>query len=79
MYEKPTIQILAEKLIPARGLDYQVAFRALKFHLSGLDEVSFLAEMTKVTNPDIFRYLWAAGMPYSFQQIASRRWEELTE
>ena len=76
---KPTIQILAEKLIAARGLNYARAYNALKFHLSGLDDLSFLAEMAEVENPDIFRYLWSVGMSLRWQQIATKRWEELTE
>ena len=79
MYEKPPTQMLAEKLREARGLDYTLAYNALKYHLKGLDDISFLKEMTEVDNPDIFRYLWSAGLPYKQQQIAVQRWKELTE
>lgn len=76
---KPPIQILVEKLRDARGPEYSLAYAALQNHLRMLTETTFLAEVARVDDPGIFRYLQAAGLPYSWQQIASTRWKELIE
>jgi len=79
MPEKPPVQILGEKLMEARGLDYSLAYEALKEHLRGLSDMEFLDEMVKVTEPDIFKYLWSVGLSFRQMQLARQRWEELTE
>ena len=76
---KPAIQILAEKLALSRGLDYSLQLLALKKHLEGLDDVAYLAEIVRVSNPDIFRYLYSTGLSLNRMQIANARWKELTK
>lgn len=73
------IQELAEKMEEARGLDYQVAQQALRDYAQGLSDTAFLYAMTRVDNPNIFRYLWSIGLSYKKQQIAIMRWKELTK
>lgn len=75
----PPIQILAERLAEARGLEYRLQYKALKEHLKRMPDVDFLAEMSRVDNRDIFRHLWAVGLTRRQQQMATMRWKELTE
>lgn len=76
---EPPIQMLCEKLIESRGVVYAFHYQALREYIKGLDEVRFLAEMVRVDNPAIFRYLQSAGLSGKFLQIATERWRELTE
>ena len=79
MYAQSPIQNLAEKLIEARGLDYSLAYKVLKEYLKGLSDIEFLNQMSKVDNPNIFRYLWSVGLNLRQQETATMRWKELTE
>lgn len=73
------LQTLAEKMATARGLDYQVAKEALADYAKGLSDSAFLYAMTRVDNPDIFRYMWSVGLSFKKQQMAVQRWKELTK
>ena len=79
MEAMPPIQNLAEKLIAARGMDYARTKSTLKYYVEHMSDLKFLEEMSRVTNPDIFRYLWSIGLTRKQQEIATMRWEELTE
>lgn len=73
-----TIQILAEKMMIARGMEYRIASVSLKHHIDGLNEVAFLNEMTITDNPDIFNHLLSIGLPRAKQDMAMARYDELT-
>lgn len=76
---KPPIQMLAEKLLTAGAMEYQLQYLALKAYIKDLPETTFLSEIARVDNPDIFRYLISVGLTYNQQQIVALRWEELTK
>lgn len=76
---KPPIQMLAEKLLDAKAMEYGLQYQALKTYIHDLSEIAFLAEIARVDNHRIFRYLWSIGLTYNQQQIAAMRWEELTK
>ncbi|MBA7574924.1 hypothetical protein ES708_16740 [subsurface metagenome] len=75
----PTIQILAEKLVTARGVDYYIATEALQGYLGKLTDVEFALEVDQIDNPDIIRYLWAMGLSRGRQSVAALKYKELTE
>lgn len=74
---QPAIQILAERLIEARGYEHYLAYVALKSYIESLDDVAFGLEIDRVTNPDIFRYLMSIGLPMRRQSVVSLKWREL--
>ena len=76
---KPPIQIIAEKLAEARAMEYALQYNVLKEHIKSLSDDEFLAQMVRVDNPHIFRYLWSIGLTYRQQIITAKRWEELTK
>lgn len=78
MEAKPTIQILAEKLILAKRAEYAIAYKALKWHLNNISDEEFAAEIGRASNPDIFGQLWSMGLNAARQSVASEQWEELT-
>lgn len=75
--EFPAVEILVNKMREARGYNYTLAYSALKEHLKSLDDVSFLAEIVRVEDFTIFRYLLSAGIPYKWAQVIAKRAEEL--
>ena len=75
----PTIQILAEKLVTSRGVDYYIATEALRGYLAKLTDIEFSKEVDRIDNPDIIRYLWAMGLSRGRQSIAALKYKELTE
>lgn len=77
MSNKPTIQILAERLIEAKGTDYYITGMALAMYVHNLSDVDFLGEIMKVTNPKIFGVLWSVGLTRYQQGVVSQRAEEL--
>jgi len=75
----PTIQILAEKLVTSRGVDYYIATEALRAYLKKLKDVEFARQVDEIDNPNIIRYLWAMGLSKWRQQVAALKYKELTE
>ncbi len=73
------IQIFCEKLAVVRGHDYFTNLQALRHHLASISDDEFLAEMVRVDNKDIFGYLWSGGLSAARQQMANKRWEELSK
>ena len=73
----PTIQILAEKLVTSRGVDYFYATEALRGYLARLTDIGFAREVDRIDNSAIIRYLWAMGLSRGRQSIAALKYKEL--
>jgi len=74
---KPPIQRLVERLMEARGMDYQRVSLTLKSHLQDMSDERFVMEVNRVTNPRIFGKLWSIGLNYRRQQACMVRATEL--
>lgn len=75
----PTIQILAEKLVAAKGADYFITQEALRGYINKLTDIEFAREVDRIDRPEIIRYLWAAGLSRGRQSVAALKYKELTE
>lgn len=74
---QPTIQILAEKVIEASGIDWNLAHRTLQSYAHGLTDERFQMEVSRVTNPKIFNILWSIGLTSVRQDMCTKRAGEL--
>ncbi len=75
----PPIQMLAEKVRMAMGLEYRLAAIALKAYMDDLTDIEFAKEVDRIDNEDIIRYLFAAGMPARRQSVVTLKWSELRQ
>jgi len=76
---KPPIEQLTERMMEARGIDYQTAWEALKLYLDGIDDETFLLEIKRIENVQIFRYLWSMGLNRRRQLIVTDFWNGLVQ
>lgn len=74
---KPTIQILAEKLIGLAGPKYWSAYRVLYHYIKKLEEAELIDEIGQISNPDIAPYLMAVGLSRGVQEALAEKMEEL--
>lgn len=74
---QPPIQLLAERIIGAKGPDYFMAIQTLRMYMKGLSDAAFEAQVREADNPDIFSVLWSAGLSWVRQGVVSEKWEEL--
>lgn len=77
MVAKPPIQQLAERLLVAKGIDYQNAYNGLKAYLQDIGDEAFEAEIVRVTNLRVFGRLWSMGLSWERQQACIARATEL--
>ena len=77
MASKPPIQQLSERLLVARGIDYQNANYGLQAYLHDVSDEQFEAEIERVTNAKIFGKLWSMGLNARRQQACVARATEL--
>lgn len=75
----PPIQVLTKKLIEVRGIEYNLAYKVLKDYIEKLSDAEFEAEVERVTNVDIFRYLQSVGLPFSRLLIVTDKWRRMVE
>jgi len=73
----PVIQILAERLIVARGAEYYDHFIALKNYLKAIDDDEFQSQVKEIDNREILGYLLATGLPWSRIWMIAIRGREL--
>jgi len=73
----PVIQILAERLITARGAEYYDHFIALKNYLKAIDDNEFQRQVKEIDNREILGYLLATGLPWSRIWMIAIRGREL--
>ncbi len=74
---RPTIQVLAEKLIGLAGAKYMSAYKVLYHYVKKLVEAQLIDEIGQITNPDIAPYLMATGLSRRAQEALSKKMEEL--
>jgi len=73
----PTIQILAERLIVARGAEYYDTYVALKDYLKGIDNAEFQRQVKEIDNREVLGYLLSTGLPMDRILMVAERGREL--
>jgi len=73
----PTIQILAERLIVARGAEYFDVYKALKDYLEGIDDAEFQRQVKEIDNREVLGYLLSTGLPMDRILMVAERGREL--
>jgi len=73
----PVIQILAERLIVARGAEYYDTYVALKDYLKGIDDAEFQRQVKEIDNREVLGYLLAVGLSMDRILILAARDREI--
>ncbi len=76
---QPTMQMLAEKVMEASGLDYRLYRKALRAYVHSLLDDDFEEEVSRITNPKIQGVLWSIGLNSYQQEVIAKRMEELAK
>lgn len=74
---KPTMQILAEKVEEASGLEWGIAHRSLRSYVHNLTNEQFQEEVKRVDTKAVFSILWSVGLSGVRQDMCYKRIEEL--
>ena len=71
------LRVYAEKVRDSVGLAHQVALRSLRWYLKTTKLQSFKEQVGTITDINLLKTLWEAGLNSEQQKIVLARYEEL--
>jgi len=71
------LRVYAEKVRDSVGLAHQIALRSLRWYLKTTKLQSFKEQVGTITDINLLKTLWEAGLNSEQQKIVLARYEEL--
>ena len=71
------LRVYAEKVRDSVGLAHQIALRSLRWYLKNTKLQSFKEQVGTITDINLLKTLWEAGLNSEQQKIVLARYEEL--